>query len=67
MSDLFNSVVAWQQRLTVHVHELWPDPVDEGTQAQASLPGGGQVRHLHVPVAFCLFLTPSQQPARPDF
>lgn len=50
----------------LYIHEVGSEPVDESTESQAALPRGGQVCHAHVPVALGLFLTPRQQPARPD-
>ena len=35
--------------------------MNEGAEGQATLPGHGQVRHVDVPVAFRLPLTPVEQ------
>lgn len=48
------------------LHELRSEVVNEGTQGQATLPGGAEVGDLHSPVALSLFLAPRQQPTGPD-
>lgn len=48
------------------VHQLRFEPVDEGTEGKAALPGGRQVCDGHIPVALCLFLAPGEKSRRPD-
>lgn len=42
------------------------EPVDEGTEGDATFPRRRQVRDHHVPVALCLFLAPGEKPRRSD-
>lgn len=49
-----------------YVHQLRLESVDEGTEGQATSPGGSQVGDRHVPVALRLFLAPGEKPRRSD-
>lgn len=49
-----------------YVHQLRFEPVDEGTEGDATSPRRRQVCDHHIPVAFRLFLAPGKEPRRSD-
>lgn len=47
-----------------YVHQLGFEPVDEGTEGDATFPRRCQVCDRHIPVALCLLLAPGKKPRR---